>query len=73
MKSERGITVIALILTMVVLVILAYASIRQITINNSAPVKTIINEIQYQKNTIEDEKNKMNSVISDIEEEWGIS
>lgn len=73
MKDERGITIIALMVTMVVLVILAGATISQIAVNNSAPVKTMVNETQYQKDMINNENKKMNSVLSNIEEEWGIS
>lgn len=73
MKDERGITVAVLVITIVILFILAGASLRQIIVDNAAPVKSIMNETDYQQNMVQNENKKINSVISDIEEEWGIS
>lgn len=73
MKDERGITLIVLVITIIVLFILAGVSLRQIIVDNAAPLKSIMNETEYQRNMVQNENKKMNSVISNIEEEWGIS
>ena len=73
MKSERGITLIVLVTTIIVLLILAGVSLSQITIKNSAPLKSIMNQTEYQQDMVQNENKKMNSAISNIEEEWGIS
>ena len=73
MKDERGITLIILIITVIIMVVLAGVSINQLIVNNSAPVKSIRNEVKYQQNMVQNENKKINGVISSIEEEWGIS
>ncbi len=73
MKDERGITMIALALTIVVLSIITAVSIRQITVNNSEAMKEIINETDYQEEMVQDEKDKMDNVIDRYEEDWGLS
>ncbi len=73
MKDEKGITLAVLIITVVMFVIIVGVTVRQLVYDNAAPVKSIKNETEYQQNMVQNENKKINGVISDIEEEWGIS
>ena len=72
MKSERGITLMVLAITIAVMSILAFVSFRQLIGNNSEPMKEMKNEIKNQQKMVENEKGKINNEIESLEEEWGL-
>lgn len=73
MRNERGITLIALVATVGVLIIITSVTVKMALIDNDAVVKEVINETQVQQKKVEEEKNKISDVIGTYEEEWGIS
>ena len=73
MRNERGITLIALVATVGVLIIITSVTVKMALIDNDAVVKVVINETQVQQKKVEEEKNKISDVIGTYEEEWGIS
>ena len=72
MRNERGITMSALVITIIILIILSGVTLRNILIDNSSQMKAIKNEINTQDNMIEEEKNKIQNVITTYEEDWGL-
>ena len=70
--NERGITMIALSLTIIVLSILAGVTINLGLTDNSSIVKEMRNETQLHEEMIKEEQRKTNSVIQKYEDEWGI-
>ena len=73
MKNERGITLIALIVTVGIMSILAAVSLNMSLIQNNAIVKEVLNETTKQQQKVREEESKRNSVLSTYEEEWGLS
>ena len=73
MKDERGVTMIALGVTILVLSIITAVSISQLVLSNSVFVKQMVNETDYQEEMIREEEDKINNVIDEYEEEWGLS
>ncbi len=73
MKDERGVTMIALGVTILVLSIITAVSISQLVLGNSVFVKQMVNETDYQEEMIREEEDKINNVIDEYEEEWGLS
>lgn len=74
MKNERGITIASLVITIVIMLILSGVAI-YVGIGEGADggvINAVKEETEYQQNTIEDEKNKMNIVLKRQEEDWGI-
>lgn len=73
MKNERGITLISLTVTLIVMLILAgvaiYGSLYE---NDGGLINMVKDENSKQQNMVQEEKNKMNTVLQDVEEEWGI-
>ena len=72
MKSERGITLMVLTITIAVMSIITFVSFRQLIGNNSEPMKEMKNEIKNQQKMVENEKGKINNEIESLEEEWGL-
>ena len=72
MKNERGITLLALAITLVVMLILAGVAIYGSLYENGGTINIVIDETVKQQNMVQKEKNKMNTVLQDVEEEWGI-
>lgn len=73
MKSERGITLMVLVLTIMIIIIISGVSIKIIYGNDSSTVKQVFNETTEQRNKVEKEKEKMDNTIDMMEEEWGLS
>ena len=73
MKNERGITLIAVVTTMIVLSIIAGVSIKVALGNNDSVVKEVTNATETQQYMINQEKQKTSNVIEKYEEEWGLS
>ena len=72
MKNERGITLLALAITIIVMLILAGVAIYGSLYENGGTINIVIDETVKQQNMVQKEKNKMNTVLQDVEEEWGI-
>lgn len=72
MKNERGITLLSLIITLVVMLILAGVTIYSSLYENSGVINEVKDETLKQQEMVKNEKNKMNTVLQEVEEEWGI-
>ena len=72
MKNERGITLLALAITIIVMLILAGVAIYGSLYENGGTINIVIDETVKQQNMVQKEKDKMNTVLQDVEEEWGI-
>lgn len=72
MKNERGITLLSLVVTIIVMLILAGVAIRGSLRENGGIINGVKDETIKQQNMVQKEKNKMNTVLQDVEEEWGI-
>ena len=73
MKNERGITLISLAITIVVMFILAGVAIYEAVINDGGVVNEVKEETSKQQEMVQEEKDKMNTVLKEQEEDWGIS
>lgn len=73
MKNESGITLTVLVITVIVLSILVGYAVRMSIANNDSVIKEVDKETMYQQNKILEEEKKKNSVISTLEEEWGLN
>ena len=73
MKNERGITLISLAITIVVMFILAGVAVYEAVINDGGVVNEVREETSKQQEMIQEEKDKMNTVLKQQEEDWGIS
>ena len=72
MSNERGITLLSLVITIIVMVILAGVAIYSGTIEDGGLINQVKDETSKQQEMVQDEKDKMNTVLQDVEEEWGI-
>ena len=72
MKNERGITLFSLVVTLVVMLILAGVVIYGSLYENGGIINEVKGETIKQQEMVQDEKDKMNTVLQDVEEEWGI-
>ena len=72
MKNERGITLLSLVVTIIVMLILAAVAINGSLHENGGIINEVKDETLKQQNMVQKEKNKMNTVLQDVEEEWGI-
>lgn len=72
MNKEKAVTMIALVVTMVVMLILAGVSLN-LALSNNGTVDDVKGKLNLQKNMLQNHSEIMNSVISSQEEEWGIS
>ena len=72
MGNERGVTLIALIATVGIMIILAAVTLNMALIDNNAVVREVLNETEKQQQMVREEERKRNSVISSYEEEWGL-
>lgn len=73
MKNERGITLMVLVLTIIVMIILAGVTIYLSLDTNQGVINEVKTETQLQQNMVQTEKNKMNSVLQDLEKDWGLN
>lgn len=72
MNKEKAVTMIALVVTMVVMLILAGVSLN-LALSNDGTVDDVKEKLNLQKDMLQNHSEIMNSVISSQEEEWGIS
>lgn len=71
-KNERGITLLSLVITLVVMLILAGITIYSSLYENGGVINQVKDETSKQQEMVKKEKDKMNTVLQDVEEEWGI-
>ena len=72
MNNQKGITLIALVISIVVMLILAGVSLN-LALSNNGTVDDVKGKLNLQKNMQQNHSEIMNSVIASQEEEWGIS
>ena len=72
MGNERGVTMIALSITIIVLSIIAGVSINLGLASNSSVVREVENETEMQREMIDEEQSKMENAIQKYEDEWGL-
>mgnify|MGYP005757817361 FL=1 len=72
MSNERGITLLSLVITIIVMVILAGVAIYSGTIEDGGLINQVKDETSKQQDMVQDEKDKMNAVLKNQEEDWGI-
>ncbi|CCZ00270.1 unknown [Clostridium sp. CAG:793] len=72
MNKEKAVTMIALVVTMVVMLILAGVSLN-LALSDNGTVDDVKGKLNLQKDMLQNHSEIMNSVISSQEEEWGIS
>ena len=73
MRAERGITLITLVLTVIIMIILTGVTLNLTSLSNNGVVKKIKNETEIQQDMINQEKEKTSNVIKNYEQEWGLS
>ncbi len=72
MGNERGVTMIALSITIIVLSIIAGVSINLGLASNSSVVREVENETEMQREMIDEEQSKTENAIQKYEDEWGL-
>ncbi len=73
MRDERGITLITLVVTVIIMIILTGVTLNLTSLSNNGVVKKIKNETEIQQDMINQEKEKTSNVIKNYEQEWGLS
>ena len=73
MRAERGITLITLVLTVIIMIILTGVTLNLTSLSNNSVVKKVKNETETQQDMINQEKEKTSNVIKNYEQEWGLS
>ena len=72
MSNERGITLFSVVITIIVMVILPGVAIYSGTIEDGGLINQVKDETSKQQEMVQDEKDKMNAVLKNQEEDWGI-
>lgn len=72
MGKEKAVTMIALVVTIAVMLILAGVSFK-LALSDGGTIDGVKEELNIQKDMLQNHSEIMNSVISSQEEEWGIS
>ena len=73
MRDERGVTLITLVLTVIIMIILTGVTLNLTSLSNNGVVKKVKNETETQQDMINQEKEKTSNVIKNYEQEWGLS
>ena len=73
MKDERGVTMIALVVTIMLMIIIAGVSLNLAMLSDNSIVKKIKDETDTQQRMVNEENKKTSNVIKRYEKEWGIS
>lgn len=73
MRDERGITLITLVVTVIIMIILTGVTLNLTSLSNNGVVKKVKNETEIQQDMINQEKEKTSNVIKNYEQEWGLS
>ena len=72
-KNERGITLFSLSVAIIIMIILAGVAIYGGLYENGALINMVKDETYKQQHLVQGEEEKMNPVLQDLEEDWGIS
>ncbi len=72
MRNERGITMISLVVTILIMLILSGVALYMGIGADRGIINEVKNQTQTQQKMINNEKNKMNKVLKQQEEDWGI-
>ena len=72
MKNERGITLMVLVLTIIVMLILTGVTINIAFMSDNGVINEVKTETKMQTEIVENENKKMNQVLKDLESDWGI-
>ena len=72
-KNERGITLFSLTVAIIIMIILAGVAIYGGLYENGGLINMVKDETYKQQNLVQGEEEKMNTVLQDLEEDWGIS
>ena len=72
-KNERGITLFSLTVAIIIMIILAGVAIYGGLYENEGLINMVKDETYKQQNLVQGEEEKMNTVLQDLEEDWGIS
>lgn len=74
MKSERGITLFSLVITIIVMVILAGVAVYIGVIeDDEGLINRVKEETTKEQEMVQEEKDKMNEVLKKQEKDWGIT
>lgn len=73
MKNERGITLLSLALTVIVMIMLAGVTLYLSINNDNGVINEVKEETKLQQNMVQVEKDKMNTVLQDLEKDWGLN
>ena len=73
MKNEKGVTMIALVVTIMLMIIIAGVSLNLAMLSDNSIVKKIKDETDTQQRMVNEENKKTSNVIKRYEKEWGIS
>ena len=74
MKSERGITLFSLVITIIVMVILAGVAVYIGVIeDDEGLINRVKEETTKEQEMVQEEKDKMNEVLKNQEKDWGIT
>lgn len=74
MKSERGITLFSLVITIIVMVILAGVAVYTGVIeDDEGLINRVKEETTKEQEMVQEEKDKMNEVLKNQEKDWGIT
>ena len=71
--KNKGITLIALVITIIIVILITGVSINMGLGENHSIIKEITEEIKEQQEMTNAEKGKTSNVIKNYEEEWGLS
>lgn len=72
MKNERGITLLSLVIAIVLMFILVAIVVNGSFYENGGLVNKVKDETIKQENMVQKEEDKMNTVLKNVEEDWGI-
>lgn len=71
-KKEKGITLVSLAVTIVVMTILVTVTIALLSSDDENLINEVKNETKYHEEAIENEQRKINEVTQNQMEDWGL-
>lgn len=71
--KEKGVTIISLVVTVIVLIILAGISIKFGAGAENGVIYEVKNQVETQNKLVKDQTKRINAVIRNQEKEWGIN
>lgn len=73
MNNERGITLMVLVLTIIVMLILAGVTLNIGLGSDRGVINEVKTETKFQQDMTKNENKKRNQVLQELEEDWGIN